>query len=74
MSDVKVVRKRTGTILSDGISKYCVTLCAVLWPQFGNLTVTRCMITGHTGVEIRVGIFVLRLPALTTPSFISRSL
>jgi hypothetical protein len=40
MRDVNV-RKQAGTILNDGINKYCLCfLCGVLWPQFGNLIVT----------------------------------
>jgi hypothetical protein len=40
MSNVNVVRKRAGTILSDGINKYFYLFCVVLWFQFGNLIVT----------------------------------
>jgi hypothetical protein len=38
MSDVNVVPKRAGTILSNGINKYFLSfLCGFLWPQFRNL-------------------------------------
>jgi hypothetical protein len=41
MRDVNIVRKRAGTILSDGINKYLLSfLYGFLWPQFGNLIVT----------------------------------
>jgi hypothetical protein len=53
MSHVNIVRKRAWPILSDGINKYLFLLCGLLWPQFGNLTVTLCIMGGHTGVEIR---------------------
>jgi hypothetical protein len=44
MSDVNVVRKRAGTIWSDGINKYFLLfLCGFLWPQFRNLIVTLCL-------------------------------
>jgi hypothetical protein len=43
MSDVNAVRKRAGTILNDGINKYFLSFCVVLWPQFGNLIVTLCV-------------------------------
>jgi hypothetical protein len=44
MSDVDVVQKWAGTILSDGINKYFLSfLCSFLWPQFGNLIVTLCI-------------------------------
>jgi hypothetical protein len=43
MSDINIVRKRTGTILSDGINKYfSYFLYRFLCPQFGNLLVTLC--------------------------------
>jgi hypothetical protein len=46
MSDINVVRKEAGTILSDGINKYFLSfLCGLLWSQFGNLIVTLCMYT-----------------------------
>jgi hypothetical protein len=37
------VRKRMGTILSEGVNKcFLYFLCGFLWPQFGNLIVTLC--------------------------------
>jgi hypothetical protein len=43
MSDVNVVRKQAGIILSDGINIFLSFLCGFLWPQFGNLLVTLCI-------------------------------
>jgi hypothetical protein len=43
ISDVNVVWKPAGTILSDGINKYFYLFFVwFLWPQFGNLIVTLC--------------------------------
>jgi hypothetical protein len=45
MSDVNIMLKRAGTILSDGNNKcYFIFFFVVfLWPQFGNLIVTLCI-------------------------------
>jgi hypothetical protein len=49
MSNVNVMRKGAGTILSNGINKYFLSFFVwFLWPQFGNLIVTLCI---HTGRE-----------------------
>jgi hypothetical protein len=47
MSDVNIVQKQAGTILSDDIYKYFFYLfCVVLlWHQFRNLIVTLCTLS-----------------------------
>jgi hypothetical protein len=58
MSDVNVMRKRAGTVLSDGVNKHFLSLlCGFLWHQFGNLIVTLCACLiqfGHSSVVTEV--------------------
>jgi hypothetical protein len=60
MSDVNVVRKRAGTVLSyDGIDKYSLSFLCVLWPQFGNLIVTLCRVIKFVSHVVEAPLYLL---------------
>jgi hypothetical protein len=51
MSDVNVVLKRAGTILSDDINTFFIFFVWFLWPKFGNLIVTLCTTRRATCIQ-----------------------
>jgi hypothetical protein len=40
MSNVKIVQKQAGTILSDDVNNFFLFSCFCLWPQLGNTLCT----------------------------------